>query len=163
MNLKPVKLQKSHTCEEGGGTPQNFHLAFVDELWKPQKLRILKKLKKSAGDIIILHKCTCVPKTTIIWGTVPEIRSETEFFSFFCPFTTPLPNNPENQNFEKIRKASEDAIILNLCNKKQDDMMYAFSDMECNRHNFCHFRPFFALLPCYWPQKLKFGKNVRTT
>ena len=28
---------------------------------------------------------------------------------------------------------------------------------------FCHFRPFFALLPHYWPQKLKFGKNVKNT
>ena len=28
---------------------------------------------------------------------------------------------------------------------------------------FCHFRPFFALLPHYWPQKLKFGKNVENT
>ena len=30
-------------------------------------------------------------------------------------------------------------------------------------HNFCHFGPFFALLPHYWPPKLKFGKNVRNT
>ena len=27
---------------------------------------------------------------------------------------------------------------------------------------FCHFRPFFALLPHYRPQKLKLGKNVKT-
>ena len=26
---------------------------------------------------------------------------------------------------------------------------------------FCHFRPVFAFLPHYWPQKLKFGKNVK--
>ena len=28
---------------------------------------------------------------------------------------------------------------------------------------FCYFRPFFALLPHYWPRKLKFGKNVKNT
>ena len=28
---------------------------------------------------------------------------------------------------------------------------------------FCHFRPFFALLPNCWTQKLKFGKNVKNT
>ena len=28
---------------------------------------------------------------------------------------------------------------------------------------FCHFRPFFALLPHHWPRKLKFGKNVKNT
>ena len=51
---------------------------------------------------------TCVPKTTTIWGTIPEIQSETTFLSFwaiFCPltppFTSPPPNNPENQNCEK--------------------------------------------------------------
>ena len=27
----------------------------------------------------------------------------------------------------------------------------------------CHFRPFFALLPYYWPPKLKFGKNAKNT
>ena len=27
----------------------------------------------------------------------------------------------------------------------------------------CHFRSFFALLPNYWLQKLKLGKNVKTT
>ena len=32
--------------------------------------------------------------------------------------------------------------------------------MECDRHN-CHFRSFFALLSQYWPQKPKFGKNVK--
>ena len=39
-------------------TPQNFLLAFIDELWKTWKIRILKKWKKIAGDIIILHMCT---------------------------------------------------------------------------------------------------------
>ena len=28
---------------------------------------------------------------------------------------------------------------------------------------FCHFRSFFALLPHYWPRKLKLGKNVKHT
>ena len=32
--------------------------------------------------------------------------------------------------------------------------------MECGRHNY-HFRPFFALLPNYWPRKLKFEKKCK--
>ena len=36
---------------------------------------------------------------------VPEIESETQnflsFWGIFCPFT---PDNPENQNFEKLKK-----------------------------------------------------------
>ena len=45
------------------------------------------------------------------------------FLSFY-PLPPPPSNNPENQNFEKMEKASEDVTILNLCNKKHD--------MECN-------------------------------
>ena len=44
---------------------------------------------------------------------VPEIWSATDriFLSFwviFCPFTPP--NNPENQNFEKMKQKSGDVI-----------------------------------------------------
>ena len=38
--------------------------------------------------------------------------------------------------------------------------MPCYPDMECDRKN-CHFRQFFALLPHYWPRKLKFRKNVK--
>ena len=57
------------------------------------------------------------------------------FWAIFCPLPA-LPNNPENQNFEKMKKASGDVILLNYCNKKHDQMMYAYLDMECGRHNF---------------------------
>ena len=49
-----------------------------------------EKMKKNGGDIMIY---TSVPKTTIIWGTVPEILSETDrIFCHFGPFffNTPL-------------------------------------------------------------------------
>ena len=32
--IKRHDHQKSYTCEEDGGTPQNFFLAFIDELEK---------------------------------------------------------------------------------------------------------------------------------
>ena len=51
------------------------------------------------------------------------------FFAFFSP-APPPPNNSENQNFEKMKKASRDVITLNLCNKKINQMMYDYSDME---------------------------------
>ena len=60
-------------------------------------------------------------------------------FGHFLPLFSPLPNNPENQNFEKMKKASGDVIILNLCNKKHNQMMYAYSDMECERYKFLSF------------------------
>ena len=61
-----------------------------------------------------------------------------------------------------MKKVSGD-IILNLCNKKHDHMMYAYSGMEYDRQFFVILGHFFALLPHYWPQKLKLGKNKKTT
>ena len=95
---------------------------------------------------------TCVPKTTyelqfLRYGVRYNFLS---FWAIFYPFTPP--NNPENQKFEKIKKASGDLIILNLCNKKHNHMMYAYSDMECNII-FCHFKPVFApFTPLLTPQ-----------
>ena len=62
--------------------------SFYPPLVKTQKIKILKKWKKFQE--ISLY--TSVPKTTIIWGTVPEIWSKTDFFflsfwAIFCPFT----------------------------------------------------------------------------
>ena len=51
-------ILKNHTHVKKVGTPQNFLLAFIDELWKTRKISILEKWKKIAGDIIILHMCT---------------------------------------------------------------------------------------------------------
>ena len=31
----------------------------------------------------------------------------------------------------------------------------------CTNIIFCHFRPYFSLLPHYWPQTLDFGKNAK--
>ena len=60
---------------------------------------------------------------------VPEIRSETDgFFCHFGPFFAilpPPPQQPENQSFEKLKKTSEDVIILQMCTKNHDHMMYA--------------------------------------
>ena len=89
---------------------------------KNPRYQNFEKMKTITGDIIILHK---VPKTTITWGTVPEMCSETyRIFCYFGPFFAlfPLPppkkNNPENQNFENTKKVSREVIILHMCTKK---------------------------------------------
>ena len=43
----------------------------------------------------------------------PKIQNETE--RIFC-----LPNSPENQNSEKMKKESEDVIILHMCTKNHN-------------------------------------------
>ena len=36
----------------------------------------------------------------------------------------PAPNNPKNQNFEKMKKTLGDIMILHKCTKNYDQMMY---------------------------------------
>ena len=75
-----------------------------------QKTRILKKCKKKHGDIILPMEC-----------------NRQNFFSFltiFCPFNPPPPSpappafpakNPENQNFEKMKKMPGEIVISQKC------------------------------------------------
>ena len=126
------------------GNYGSFFTLLPPPLLKTQQIRNLKKWrkKKIAGDIIILHMCT---KNTIIWGTVREIQSETDrifchLWSFFTPY------NPQNQNFEKMKKVIAYVIILHMCTINHDHMIYASWDIRPDRI-FCHFGPFFALWP----------------
>ena len=72
-------------------------------------------------------------------------------------------NNPENQNFEKMKKTTGYVIILHLCTKNHDHMMHVSWDMECDRQN-CfvilgHFLPFYLLII----QKIKLLKKWNKT
>ena len=101
-------------------------------------------------------------------GTVPGIRSDNFFLSFraiFSPlvlllfFSLPLlPNTSENQNFEKKKKASGYIIILNLRNKKHNQMMYAYSDMECDRQFFVILGYFLLFYPTIDPENKNLEK-----
>ena len=54
------------------------------------------------GDIMILHKCTSVPKIMIICYTVPEIWGVTDaivIFHFGLFFTSPTPTSRKIKNF----------------------------------------------------------------
>ena len=75
-------------------------------------------MEKSAEDII-LHMCT---KTHNHMRYSSQIQSERHNF---LPFTPPPPNNPENQNYEKMKNACGDVIILDMCTKNHVQMMYA--------------------------------------
>ena len=85
---------------------------------------------------------------TIIWCMVPEIWSVMDrIFCYFGPFFALYPpNNPKNQNFEKLEKTPGNIIILHMCNKIHDHMLYCSWDMAhdwCNYFSswaiFCHF------------------------
>ena len=49
------------------------------------------------------------------------------------------PNNPKNQNFEKMKKPRRDITTLQLCTINDNHMMYGSWDMECDKHNFLSF------------------------
>ena len=129
------------------------------------KNQTFEKMKKIAGDIIIFHMCT--KNHSHLMYSSWDTKWDRIFFvilGHFCPFNSLPPNNRENQNFEETKKAFGDVIILNLCNKKHDHMMYAYSDMErSHRHIFLSFEAIIGLLPHYWPPKSKFGKNLKNT
>ena len=57
---------------------------------------------------------------------VPEIWSVTDrIFFHYGPFYALLPPmDPENQNFEKMKKIPEDIIILQMCTINDSHMMY---------------------------------------
>ena len=64
----------------------------------------------------ILSLYTCLPPMTILQCMVSEILSATErtFCHFGLFFALLPPRNPKNQNFEKMKKAPGDIIILHM-------------------------------------------------
>ena len=52
-----------------------------------QKTKILKNLKKTSGDIIILHKSTINNHYMISWDMKHDWQFFLSFWTVFCPFT----------------------------------------------------------------------------
>ena len=78
---------------------------------KPEKSILnIEKMKKTAGDTIILHMCT----KNHSHMRHSSLDMETIFFVIlgrFLPFHPPSPSdNPENQNSEKIKRAAGDVL-----------------------------------------------------
>ena len=137
--LKFCLIKKTHICEEGDDTPQNFLLPFIDELWKTWNIRILKKWKKNCWRYNHFTHVYQKPQSYEVQFQRYGVRQKNLSFWAIFALLSPPPSNPENQNFGKMKKATGDVIILNLCNKKHDHMMYAYSDMGYDRYNFLSF------------------------
>ena len=75
---------------------------------------------------------------------------QTGFFvilGHFLPFYSH--NNQENQNSTKMKKVTGDGIILHMCTKNHNHMMYSSWDMEYDRQLFVilgHFLPFYPTI-----------------
>ena len=89
----------------------------------------------------------------------------TEFFiilDYLLPFYPP--NNPNNQNFEKLKNKSGDIIIFHMCTMNDNYMLYGSKDYEGRRAEFFVILDlFFAILspplPHLTTQKIKILKN----
>ena len=78
-------------------------------------------------------------------------------FGHFLPFYPP--NNPINQNFEKIKNAYY-TCILYMCTKTSDHMVFASWDMGAT-HNFLSFWVILCSITPLLPPKIKNCKKIR--
>ena len=79
------------------------------------------------------------------WDIKCKGQSFLSFWASFSPFDPP--NNPKNQNFEQIKKAPKDIIIVDFCTTIDNHMMYGSRDIEHNRHNLLLFWAIFCPPP----------------
>ena len=89
---------------------------------------------------------------------VPEIWSMTDriFCNFGPSFALLPPQQPENQNFEKMKTTPGDIIILHICTITDNHTMYGSWDNKRDGQNFLSFWTVF------WPfttRKIKILKN----
>ena len=94
-----------------------------------QKIKILKKWKKTSGDIINLHLHTTNEDHMMYGCWDLECYREIFFFSFwaiFCPFSHLT--TQKIKFLKKWKKTPGDIIPLNLCTINENHMMYGSRD-----------------------------------
>ena len=87
------------------------------------------------GDIIVLHKCTKNHDHMLycLWDmTRDKFNCYFSFWAIFCPFT-PLTAQKIKIKKKKMKKAPIRIIILHMCTKKYDQMMYSSWDIVWDR------------------------------
>ena len=83
---------------------------------------------------------------------------KTEIFVILDCFLPFQPLTTQKIKILKLEKIPEDIINLHICNINDNNMMYGSWDKKHKEQNFCHFGPFFALLPPT-TRKIKILKN----
>ena len=126
-----------------------------------QKIKILNKMKNIPGYIIILHMSTINQNHMMYdsWDMEHERQNFSHFGPFFALYTPSPPNNPKNQNFQKLKKNPRDIIILHKCTINDNHMIYGSWDINCNRD--CHLGPFLPFYPPNSPKNWNVKKNLK--
>ena len=121
----------------------------------PRKSKFWKNEEKKHLNILSFYKC--VPQMRVIWCTITEIWSATDILDCFFSFIPP--NNPKNQNFEKMKKQSGAIIILHKCTIKGNHMMYGSWDIKRDRQNCLSFWTIFCPFTLLTTLKIKILKK----
>ena len=119
------------------------------------------KNENKPEDIITLQMCT-INDSHMMYGSWYGVGLKFFFVILdrFLPFYPP--NNPKDQDFEKMKKAPGDIIILHRCTINDNHMMYSSWDHKHDRQTFFVILDHF--LPFYPPKNLKnrnFEKNEK--
>ena len=78
------------------------------------------------------------------WDMVHDGSNYFSFWDIFCPF---ILLTAWKIKIKKKKKTPGDIIILHVCTKNHDQMMYGFWDMGHDRCNYFSFYAIFYLLP----------------
>ena len=166
-------LYKKYTCEEGGAHLRISFWHLLMNLWNkyllescwsaPIKNKIIliftmlhffKKIKKNTWRYLYF---TPVYQRSW-WDDLQFLRYRvwhTEIGNFRSFFALLPPKNPKNQNFEKMIKIAGDIIILHMCTKNHNPIMYGSWDTEWDRQNFLSFWAIFCPFTLLMIPKIK--------
>ena len=139
--------------------------SFFDLLLLPLKTWKIRILKKNEKYCLRYHHSTHVYQKPELY----EARflrywvKQIEFFvilGHILPFYPP--NNPQNQNFEKMKKHLERSSFYTCAPKITIIWRMLHEIWSATDIIFCHFGPFFAFLSHEQPWNLKFWKKYKT-
>ena len=121
------------------------------------KIKTFKKTEEKPLKILSFYKHTW--KSYDVWFLRYGMQ-QTEIFvilDHLLPFH--LPNNPKNQNFEKMKNLPKDIVILHRCNINDNHKMYGSSNTKHDRQNFLSFWTIFCPFTPLTTQKIKILKK----
>ena len=90
------------------------------------------------------------------WNVRCDRQKFSGFWASFCPFS---PLTTWKMKILTLKKTSGDIIILQICTRNDNHMIYGSWNMERNRHNFLSFWTVFCPLSTLWTQKIKTFKK----
>ena len=133
----------------------------------PRKSKLWKNEQHTWRYHFTMQMCT-INNSHLMYGSWDMKSNRQNFLSFcsiFYPFNrppppSPRPNNLKNLNFEKLKKTPGDIIILHVYHKWQSNDVWFLRYWGWQRF-FCHFGPFFALLPPLTTQNIKILKKFK--